>query len=122
MLELILFNQVNLIEKDQLYAFDYRQRDGDARRPNPKTWLRDATGGSACLRLSMRPQEQPLRDMDAKLADSVMNDACWIRPPGLNAEVVIADQGAVAHEVEAAAGRLVGLRRDVGLLLAVKPA
>lgn len=97
------------------WAFDYMQRDGDA-PPDPHTWLRDATGGSAYLRLSTRPQEQPLRDMDAALADDVVNGGYWMRPPGPNAEVVIAYQGAVAPEAIAAVARLAGLRRDVGLL------
>ncbi len=97
------------------WAFDYMQRDGDA-APDPMTWLRDATGGSAYLRLSTRPQEQPLRDMDAGLADDVVNGGYWMRKPGPNAEVVVVYQGAVAPEAVAAVARLAGLRRDVGLL------
>ncbi len=97
------------------WAFDYMQRDGDA-PPDPATWLRDATGGSAYLRLSTRPLEQPLREMDAGLARDVVNGGYWLRKPGPNAEVVIAYQGVVAPEAVAAVGRLAGLRRDVGLL------
>ncbi|MGL4320716.1 MAG: 1-deoxy-D-xylulose-5-phosphate synthase N-terminal domain-containing protein [Paracoccaceae bacterium] len=97
------------------WAFDYMQRDGDA-PPDSLTWLRDATGGSAYLRLSTRPQEQPLRDMDAGLAEGVINGGYWLREPGPNAEVVIAYQGAVAPEAVPAVARLAGLRRDVGLL------
>ena len=44
------------------WAFDYLQRDGE-RAPDPRTWLRDATGGSVYLRLSTRPVEQPGRAM-----------------------------------------------------------
>ncbi|MFM2391755.1 MAG: hypothetical protein RLZZ437_3310 [Pseudomonadota bacterium] len=97
------------------WAFDYMQRDGDA-PPDPHTWLRDATGGSAYLRLSTRPQEQPLRDMTPQLATDVVHGGYWLRPPGPNAEVVIAYQGAVAPEAIAAAAQIAGVRRDVGLL------
>lgn len=97
------------------FAFDYMQRDGDA-APDPATWLRDATGGSSYLRLSTRPQEQPLRDMTPALADEIVNGGYWLRRPGPNAEVVIAYQGAVAPEAIAAVARLGGVRRDVGLL------
>jgi pyruvate dehydrogenase E1 component len=97
------------------WAFDYMQRDGDA-PPDPHTWLRDATGGSAYLRLSTRPQEQPLRDMTPQLATDVVHGGYWLRPPGPNAEVVIAYQGAVAPEAIAAVAQIAGVRRDVGLL------
>jgi pyruvate dehydrogenase E1 component len=43
------------------WAFDYLQRDGEA-VVNERTWLRDETGGSVCLRLSTRALEQPRRD------------------------------------------------------------
>lgn len=97
------------------WAFDYMQRDGDA-PPDPLTWLRDATGGSAYLRLSTRPQDQPLRDMTAPLANDIINGGYWLREPGPNAEVVVVYQGAVAPEAVGAVARLAGLRRDVGLL------
>ncbi|MCU0803001.1 MAG: transketolase, partial [Rhodobacteraceae bacterium] len=97
------------------WAFDYMQRDGEA-MADPATWLRDATGGSTYLRLSTRPQDQPLRDMSPALAEGIINGGYWLRPPGPNAEVVIAYQGAVAPEAVAAVAQLAGLRRDVGLL------
>jgi pyruvate dehydrogenase E1 component len=50
------------------------------------------------------------------LAEGIINGGYWLRPPGPNAEVVIAYQGAVAPEAVAAVAQLAGLRRDVGLL------
>ena len=97
------------------FAFDYMQRDGEG-DPDETTWLRDQTGGSVYLRLSTRPLEQPLRDMNPDLARDIVNGAYWLRPPGPNAGVVIAYQGVVAPEAIAATGLLAEDRRDVGLL------
>ncbi|WP_196240206.1 transketolase [Alsobacter soli] len=97
------------------FGFDYMQRNGEG-DPDETTWLRDQTGGSVYLRLSTRPLEQPLRKMTADLARDVVNGAYWMRPPGPNASVVIAYQGAVAPEAIAATGLLAEDRRDVGLL------
>jgi pyruvate dehydrogenase E1 component len=46
----------------------------------------------------------------------VIDGAYWLREPGPNAEVVIAYQGAVAPEAIEAAGRIMGARRDLGVL------
>ncbi|MER8982023.1 transketolase [Mesorhizobium sp. M0870] len=97
------------------FAFDYMQRNGEG-DPDETTWLRDQTGGSVYLRLSTRPLEQPLRDMNPALAWDIVNGAYWLRPPGPNASVVIAYQGVVAPEAIAATGLLAENRRDVGLL------
>ncbi|MER9291853.1 transketolase [Mesorhizobium sp. M0614] len=97
------------------FAFDYMQRNGEG-DPDETTWLRDQTGGSVYLRLSTRPLEQPLRDMNPALARDIVNGAYWLRPPGPNASVVIAYQGVVAPEAIAATGLLAEDRRDVGLL------
>ncbi|MEM7499931.1 MAG: 1-deoxy-D-xylulose-5-phosphate synthase N-terminal domain-containing protein [Pseudomonadota bacterium] len=97
------------------WAFDYMQRDGEG-DPDERTWLRDETGGSVYLRLSTRPVEQPARRQDPDFARSVIDGAYWLRPPGPNAEIVIAYQGCVAPEAIEAAGRLAGYRRDIGLL------
>ncbi|MER9817863.1 transketolase [Mesorhizobium sp. M0129] len=97
------------------FAFDYMQRNGEG-DPDEMTWLRDQTGGSVYLRLSTRPLEQPLRDMNPALARDIVNGAYWLRPPGPNASVVIAYQGVVASEAIAATGLLAEDRRDVGLL------
>ncbi len=97
------------------FAFDYMQRDGEG-DPDEATWLRDQTGGSVYLRLSTRPLEQPLRGVGEGLARDIVNGAYWLRPPGPNASVVVAYQGAVAPEAIAATGLLAEDRRDVGLL------
>lgn len=97
------------------WSFDYLQRDGDG-NPDERTWLRDETGGAVYLRLSTRPQEQPLRRIDPGFGQGVIDGAYWLRPPGPNAEVVIAYQGAVAPEAIAAAGRIAEGRRDIGVL------
>lgn len=97
------------------WSFDYLQRDGEG-DPDERTWLRDETGGSVYLRLSTRPVEQPLRQPDPGFAQGVIDGAYWLRPPGPNAEAVIAYQGTVATEAIAAAGRIAEGRRDVGVL------
>jgi pyruvate dehydrogenase E1 component len=97
------------------WGFDYMQRDGDA-APDPRSWLRDATGGSLYLRLSTRPVEQPLREMTSELARDIVDGGYWMRRPGPNAEVIVACAGALAPEAIAAVGMLGGRFRDVGLL------
>lgn len=97
------------------WAFDYMQRDGDA-EPDPRSWLRDATGGSVYLRLTTRPLEQPARPMTEALARDVVDGGYWLRPPGPNARTVIAYAGAVAPEAAAAVAMLGERDRDVGLL------
>ncbi|PSK80277.1 pyruvate dehydrogenase E1 component [Limimaricola soesokkakensis] len=97
------------------WAFDYLQRDG-AGDPDERTWLRDETGGSVYLRLSTNPIEQPGRRHDDAFRQGAIDGAYWLRPPGPNCEVVIAYQGVIAPEAIAAAGRLSGMRRDVGVL------
>ena len=97
------------------WAFDYLQRDG-AGEADARTWLRDHTGGSVYLRLSTNAIEQPGRRRDDAFRQGAVDGAYWLRPPGPNAEVVIAYQGVVAPEAIAAAGMLAGRRRDVGVL------
>ncbi len=97
------------------WAFGYLQRDGEG-DPDERTWLRDETGGSVYLRLSTRPLEQPQRRLDGPLADDVIAGAYWLRPPGANADLVIAYQGTVATEAIRAAGLLAEDRRDIGVL------
>jgi pyruvate dehydrogenase E1 component len=60
--------------------------------------------------------EQVLRRDYPGFAQGVIDGAYWLRPPGPNADVVIAYQGCVAPEAIAAAGRMAGARRDVGVL------
>ena len=97
------------------FAFDYIQRSGEA-EPNETTWLRDATGGSIYLRLSTRMLEQPNRNIDAALAEQMINGAYWMRRPGPNAQIVVAYTGTVAPEAIEAVGLMAEDRRDVGLL------
>ncbi len=97
------------------FAFDYAQRDGEA-EPDAVSWLRDAVGGSVYLRLSTRALEQPARTLDATLTAEIINGGYWLRPPGPNAELVIAYTGTVATEAIEAAGLMAEDRRDVGVL------
>lgn len=97
------------------FAFDYVQRDGDA-EPDPRSWLRDETGGSVYLRLSTRALEQPTRTMTPALSRDVVDGAYWMREPGPNCELVVAYTGAVAPEAIAAVGLMAEDRRDIGLL------
>jgi pyruvate dehydrogenase E1 component len=97
------------------FAFDYIQREGEA-EPDEATWLRDRNGGSVYFRLSTRAIEQPRRSMTPQLVQDIVNGAYWLRPPGPNAENVVAYTGAVAPEAIAAVGLIAEDRRDVGLL------
>lgn len=97
------------------WAFDYMQRSGDA-RPDLADWPRDITGGSVYLRLSTRSIEQPPRNMDKGLADSIIRGAYWLNPPTPQCEVVIAYQGVLASEAIEAAARIGGDRRNVAVL------
>lgn len=97
------------------FAFEYIQRSGDE-PPDAATWLRDASGGSAYLRLSTRQIEQPNRMMTPALGEAIINGGYWLRKPGPNAEIVIAYTGTVAPEAIAATGLLAEDRRDIGLL------
>jgi pyruvate dehydrogenase E1 component len=101
------------------FAFDYMQRSGeDAEHEisSARSWLRDETGGSVYLRLTTRPIDQPQREMTADLSEGIINGAYWMRPPGPNAEIVIAYTGAIAPEAINAIGMIAEDRRDVGLL------
>ena len=103
------------------WAFDYLQRDGEGDEGGfgehrERTWLRDETGGSVYLRLSTLPVEQPGRRPSDAWRQGVVDGAYWLREPGPAAEVVIAYQGVIAPQAIAAAGRLGGARRDVGVL------
>jgi pyruvate dehydrogenase E1 component len=91
------------------------QRSGDA-EPDETTWLRDAVGGSAYLRLSTRSIEQPQRVIDRQMEEDIINGGYWLRKPGPNAQIVIAYTGAIAPEAIEAVGLLAEDRRDVGLL------
>jgi pyruvate dehydrogenase E1 component len=102
------------------WALDYLQKRGDDDAPAgdvaEKSWLRDETGGSVYLRLSTRVIEQPQREVTPALRQDIIDGAYWMRPPGPNAQVVVAYSGAVAPEAIEAVGLIAEDRRDVGLL------
>ena len=89
------------------WAFDFMQRSGGAG---------DEAGGAVYLRLSTRQIAQPQRQLGAAEAADIVAGAYWVRPPGPNAEAVIAYTGAVAPEAVEAVGLIAEDRRDVGLL------
>ncbi|NLR98183.1 transketolase [Rhizobium sp. P38BS-XIX] len=98
------------------WAFDYMQRDGDATH-DPRTWLRDETGGSVYLRLTTRPLEQiAKRREDAIFRQGVIDGAYWLRKPSARTRIVLAYQGCVAPEVLMAAGRMAEAQGDVAVL------
>ena len=97
------------------FAFDYIQRSGEA-VVDKRSWLRDATGGSAYFRLSTRAVDQPRRTITPDLAQQMIDGGYWLRRPGPNADVVVAYTGAVAPEAIEAVGLIGEDRRDVGLL------
>lgn len=102
------------------FAFDYMQRQGEGEladaEPDSRNWLRDSTGGSVYLRLSTRPVEQPLREMNAELERDIVDGGYWMRRPGANAEIVVAYTGTLAPEAIEAVGLMGEDRRDIGLL------
>jgi pyruvate dehydrogenase E1 component len=73
-------------------------------------------GGSVYLRLSTRTVDQPQRIMTSELQRDIVEGAYWLRPPGPNAEAIVAYTGAVAPEAIEATGFIGESRRDVGLL------
>jgi pyruvate dehydrogenase E1 component len=102
------------------FAFDYLQRDGENCENSvpheEKSWLRDETGGSVYLRLTTRPIDQPQRVISPDLARDIIQGGYWLRPPGPNADIIIAYCGALAPEAIAACGLMAEDRRDVGIL------
>ena len=85
------------------WALEYVQRHG---QPREKDWLRDATGGSVYLRLSTRPMEQPLREPTPDWEEAVIQGAYWMRPPVEGSRLALVYCGAVAPELQRAAGLL----------------
>jgi pyruvate dehydrogenase E1 component len=97
------------------WAFDYLQRDGEA-RPDLAGWPRDISGGSVYLRLTTRSIEQPPRAMDAGLAEGIIRGGYWLKPPDPSCEVAIVYQGVLANEAIEAAGAVGGDKRNVAVL------
>ncbi|MCK0197202.1 transketolase [Ancylobacter sp. 6x-1] len=106
------------------WSFDYLQREGSQGQAGEQSgedageesWLRDEHGGSVYLRLSTRSLAQPKRILSPRRSRDIIDGAYWVRPPGPNAEIVVAYQGAVAPEALEAVGLMAEDRRDVGLL------
>ena len=98
------------------WSFDYMQRGGEGTH-DPRTWLRDETGGSVYLRLTTRPLEQiVLRREDAAFRQGVIDGGYWLRSPSPRTRLVLAYQGCVAPEVLMAAGQLADRHGDVAVL------
>src|SRR5262249_42313638 len=83
-----------------LWAFEHMQKED---------------GGSAYLRLSTRPLEQPKREMSPRLQRDIIEGAYWLKRPGPNCEVIVAYTGVLAPEAIKAVGRRAEDRRDMGL-------
>ncbi|WP_043832110.1 hypothetical protein [Muricoccus aerilatus] len=89
------------------WAFEHVQRAGG---------VGDEAGGSVYFRLSTRTIPQPSREIGLAEAADMIAGAYWLRPPGPNAEAVIAYTGAVAPEALEAVSLVAEDRRDIGLL------
>jgi len=98
------------------FAFDYLQRGQGQAGGDPGKPSHDADGGSVYLRLSTRSIEQPQRSIGDALAEDMIEGGYWLRPPGPNAEIVVAYSGVVAPEAIEAVGLMAEDRRGVGLL------
>ncbi|MCH2213027.1 MAG: hypothetical protein MK110_17115 [Fuerstiella sp.] len=96
------------------WAFDYIQRDGTGTQSS--TWLRDARGGSVCLRLSTRPVQQPERTLSDEQQRAVVDGGYWLRPPEPGARLAIVYTGAVAPEALSAYERCLSDTPGAGLL------
>jgi pyruvate dehydrogenase E1 component len=96
------------------WAFDYIQRDGTGTQSS--TWLRDAEGGSVCLRLSTRPVQQPERTLSEIQEHAIVDGGYWLRPPKTGAKLAIVYTGAVAPEALTAYERCIVDTPDAGLL------
>jgi pyruvate dehydrogenase E1 component len=95
------------------WAFDYIQRGAKAVKGD---WLHEREGGSVYLRLSTRPVDQPLRDMNSDLREGIIQGGYWMRPPAEGTQLAIAYTGTVAPEAAAALGQLLELAPGAGLL------
>jgi pyruvate dehydrogenase E1 component len=96
------------------WAFEYVQRTPSTAKADD--WLREHDGGSVYLRLSTRPLEQPVRELDAPVRDDIIQGGYWLRKPAEGAELAIAYQGAVAEEAAAAMAELLERVPGAGLL------
>jgi len=95
------------------WAFDYIQREAKAKKGD---WLHEREGGSVYLRLSTRPIDQPLRELDDETREGIIQGGYWMRKPAEGADLAIVYTGTVAPEAAAALGDLLELSPGAGLL------
>ncbi|MEJ8573242.1 transketolase [Microbaculum marinum] len=95
------------------WAFEYIQREAKAGKGD---WLHEREGGSVYLRLSTRPIDQPLREMDEGLREGIIQGGYWMREPAVGAQLAIAYTGTVAPEAQSALGQLLELSPGAGLM------
>ncbi len=95
------------------WAFDYIQRSGKA---GTGDWVHEREGGSVYLRLSTRPLDQPIRDLDETAREAIILGGYWLREPAEGADLAIAYTGAVAPEAASAMGQLLEKEPGAGLL------
>jgi pyruvate dehydrogenase E1 component len=96
------------------WAFDYIQRTPATAKGDD--WLHEHDGGSVYLRLSTRPLDQPMRDIETPLRDDIIQGGYWLKVPAEGAELAVAYQGAVAEEAAAGLGALLNRVPGAGLL------
>jgi pyruvate dehydrogenase E1 component len=83
--------------------------------------MQEEDGGSVYLRLSTRPLDQPIRQIDDRLAADIVAGAYWLVEPRDGAELAIVCCGAITPEALAAHE---ALREDIGgagLLVVISP-
>lgn len=95
------------------WAFDYIQRTAKA---GSSDWVHEREGGSVYMRLSTRPLDQPIRDLDERTREAIILGGYWLREPAEGADLAIAYTGAVAAEAATAMGQILEVEPGAGLL------
>ena len=96
------------------WAFDFLQRSGASVEEDDL--LDDGNGGSVYLRLTTRRIEQLSRNIDAGLAQAILDGGYWLYRPEEDCKLVLAYTGAVAPQVIEAYQAVSSGNRSVGLL------
>ncbi len=78
-------------------------------------------GGSTYLRLTTRALEQPKREMDAALRQSIIDGGYWLRAPNAASQLAIAYCGAIAPEVTQAVTKLMERFPHIAVLAVTSP-
>jgi pyruvate dehydrogenase E1 component len=96
------------------WAFEYIQRQ-------PKTaagdeWVHEQEGGSVYLRLSTRPLDQPIRELNPEQKQGIIAGGYWLRPPQEGADLAVACSGALLPEAASAMAHLLTRFPGAGLL------